>query len=314
MPNVWTHIIYGEELLHEAGLSHIVKDKPLKQIFNLGCQGPDVLFYHNFWPWRNSTFATELGNIMHQQNCGPFVLKLINEVKNKSLTDPAFIYTVGFISHHILDRIMHPFVYYHSGHTPFMHQRYEIIMDTLIVKAKLGIDTWRTPAWKLLDYQKQLLEDISIIMHRAAKQFYPKKSENVQLRQWQESYKHMVQALRIFHDPYGIKTKLTFGRIEPYVYKRTNAPLDYLNEQHSVWNCPTSLADKYTDSIWDLWEKARNEGRNILLEFLRIIQNIQQSKPYDQNRLKEMISNISYDTGKPCDSGLEIIHVNSMIG
>lgn len=47
MPNVWTHIIYSEELLEEVGLTHIVADQDLKQIFNLGYQGPDVLFYHN---------------------------------------------------------------------------------------------------------------------------------------------------------------------------------------------------------------------------------------------------------------------------
>ncbi|WP_165921041.1 zinc dependent phospholipase C family protein [Paenibacillus albiflavus] len=314
MPFVWTHIIFGEELLQKSGLSSIIEDPRLKQIFNLGCQGPDVLFYHNYLPWRNSRFATELGNMMHAKECGPFILQLINEVKNRSIKDPALIYTIGFITHHILDRTMHPFVFYHSGFTPLMHQRFEIIMDTLIVKAKLGIDTWRTPTWKLLAYEKSLLKEIPVIMHKIAKQLYPEHSKHVQLQEWRDSYRQMIQAQKIFHDPHGIKMKLTFGLLEPYVYKRTNAPLDYLNEQHAEWNCPTSLAEKHTDSIWDLWDKARLEGVEILIELSRILKTIQQNKSANFNRLIELLGNISYDSGKPCDSSLEIIHVKSMIG
>lgn len=41
----------------------------------------------------------------------------------------------------------------------------------------------------------------------------------------------MIQAQNLFHDPARIKTMLTFGQIEPFLFKKRLSPTDFLNEQ-----------------------------------------------------------------------------------
>lgn len=49
MPNVWTHLLFGQEALAAAGLGRSIEEDRCRRLFNLGCQGPDFLFYHQFF-------------------------------------------------------------------------------------------------------------------------------------------------------------------------------------------------------------------------------------------------------------------------
>lgn len=79
-----------------------------------------------------------------------------------------------------------------------------------------------------------------------------------------------------------------------------------MNEAHAEWNDPTTLDEKYTDSVWNLWDKAMVDGEAVLVEAIKFLHN----KP---NELADVLGNVSYETGKPCDSGLKIRYVNPMI-
>lgn len=54
MPNIWMHLEYGQVLAEQfadqfpflGGL----KERP--ELYQLGCQGPDLLLYHSFLPWK----------------------------------------------------------------------------------------------------------------------------------------------------------------------------------------------------------------------------------------------------------------------
>ena len=72
MPNIWTHLIFGQELMNQLGHANMLSDKQLRHVFSLGCQGPDFLFYHNFLPWKKDKKLNELGSLMHTKACGPF--------------------------------------------------------------------------------------------------------------------------------------------------------------------------------------------------------------------------------------------------
>ena len=136
MPNVWTHLIFGQELMNQLGHASMLSDKQLRHVFSLGCQGPDFLFYHNFLPWKKDKKLNQLGSLMHTKACGPFLQDLLSHIQGRGLYNPAVVYALGFLTHHILDRNMHPYVFYKSGFKKWDHQRFEIIMDTLIVRRK----------------------------------------------------------------------------------------------------------------------------------------------------------------------------------
>ena len=91
---------------------------------------------------------------------------------------------------------------------------------------------------------------------------YPDIATNITEKDWNDAYIDMMQGAALFHDPKGIKRVLTFGKIAPLVYKKRVVPLDYLNEAHTIWNCPTSLEETYTHSVWDLWNIAMADGKS----------------------------------------------------
>jgi hypothetical protein len=99
MPNIWTHLIFGQELLEKLQHEAMLRDTQLKRVFNLGCQGPDFLFYHNFWPWNRDKTMPQLGSGMHAKECGPFLLSLLKHVQGRGLYNPAVIYVLGFMAH-----------------------------------------------------------------------------------------------------------------------------------------------------------------------------------------------------------------------
>jgi len=314
MPNVWAHLIFGQELLQHLGHKELLDDRT-RNVFNLGCQGPDFLFYHHFWPWQKDKPLSKTGNLLHTKHCGPFLWDMLARVKGLPLSDPLLLYAIGFLTHHILDRNLHPYVFYKSGFGKWKHQTFEVIMDTCIVRKKRGLETYKNPVWKQINVGPALPSGIAEFLYQLTGLYYPGTQEGIKPCHWEEAYCQMIKALKLFHDPTGIKTWLTFKQIEPFVYKRKLEPLDYLNEQHEEWNCPTDPNERYTESVWDLWDKAIRDGTRTVSAAFRWLQTHASSPGYEEaeSLFKKELGNLSYETGKPCDLNLKIKYVQPMI-
>lgn len=318
MPNVWAHLLFGQQALRQLGRETMISSKESRNAFNLGCQGPDFLFYHNFLPWQTSKHMNELGSEMHSKHCGPVLLDMLRHVRGRPLTDPASAYVMGFVLHHVLDRNAHPFVFYMSGFKKWNHQRYEIIMDTLIARKLAGIETWKTPVWKEIETGGEFPDGIVDMFEAIVRKHYPEHAFSIRREDWNKAGRDMIQAQRLFHDPSGVKCILTFNRIEPFLFKRDNAPLDYLNEARKPWHCPTDPNEWHNESVWDLWDIALEDARILAgaaFAYLEQEDRVLESGKTGQLELAltEAMGNRSYETGKPCDSGLTIQYVNPII-
>lgn len=319
LPNIWTHFIFGEEVLQQQKLSLYVKQPALGRIFRMGCQGPDFLFYHHFLPWKKDKTMNEVGNAMHNEHCGPVLMDLIEGVAQRTEGDPAQVYMLGFALHHVLDRNVHPYVFYRSGFKKWDHQRFEVWMDTLIVKRKLGLDTWKTPVWKSIETGGAFPEGIVDLFEQIVRQYYPDLAPRVKREAWDEANRHMVAAQRLFHDPTGLKRLLTCGRIGPFVYKRRCKPLDILNESRTPWRDPTGTDASYTTSVWDQWAAALEDAAAVIgactayWAAVRAGGAASAAAAQTKERLAQAVGNRSYETGKPCDSGLQICVADPII-
>lgn len=311
MPNIWTHNLFGEQIARQQGSAEILDDPALRALFRLGCQGPDFLFYHRFLPWQGKSKLNRLGSLMHQTHCGPVLVAMAEAARNGRAkpSDPLAVYVLGFLMHHVLDRNMHPFVFCKSGFRKWDHQRYEVILDTLVVRKFLGLETWRTPVWKEIDCGARLPDEVVLMLDRIAAKHYPEFRGQISAGEWNEAYRDMIRAQRLFHDPYGIKRALTFGRIEPLVYKRRNADLDYLNESRAEWRHPAVPEETSRASFWDLWELALEDGRRVWSAAAAYM-FAEPGAPAaaEREELRRVLGNRSYEHGKPCDLGLEIRH------
>ncbi len=316
LPNLWTHLIFGQHALEKSGGKEWIASESLKRVFYLGCQGPDFLFYHHFLPWKKQKHMNRLGSQMHKEHCGPVLIDLVNRARGRKVGDPSALYVLGFLMHHVLDRNMHPYVFHKSGFVKWNHQRFEVILDTIMVKKHLRLETWNTPAWKQLDIGDRLPDDIAAWLDELARRYYPDCASELQAGDWNQAYRDMIRAQKLFHDPYGLKRLLTLGQIDPMVYKRKHAPLDYTNDARAEWNDPTDPKELYTASVWDLWDQAMEDAVSVLSAAYAVMRSAESDaagQSAAQSRLAEAVGNLSYETGRPVDSGLEIKYVNPII-
>ncbi|MFC5648112.1 zinc dependent phospholipase C family protein [Paenibacillus solisilvae] len=322
MPNVWTHLIFGQQCLKSIGEDRLIVSPELLRMFNLGCQGPDFLFYHHFLPWQKDKTMNLLGSEMHSKHCGPVIMDLLDVLDGCSLhedsPDPAVVYALGFVLHHILDRIMHPYVFSRSGFRKWDHQRFEVIMDTLIVRKLLGIETWKTAVWREINTQGRLPDKTVDAFEQIAAVHYPELAARIRRESWNNAVLDMIRAQRLFYDPTGLKRIFTFRQIEPFVYKCKVPQLDFLNESGTDWLDPTDGKRTRNESIWIMWDKAMEEGQAVLTAIMKWLNNqykhkqgvLSEDEMYLTYQLREtaaeLIGNRSYETGLFCDSRAEI--------
>jgi hypothetical protein len=321
MPNIWTHLLFGHEVLKRAVKEEWLEGKTERSLFHLGCQGPDPLFYHHFWPWKKDKRMNRLGETMHEECCGLFIMDMLRHVEGSGCKAPALVYASGFLLHHILDRHAHPYVFAKSGFKRWNHQRFEIILDTIVAQKFGQTETWRTPVWRELWQEEGLPREVIRLLDALCTEHYPDDYEGLGPRQWEETYGDMMTALKLFHDPSGIKRLLTGGQIEPFVYKRTPAKLDYCNEARSEWRDPVDNQWIRTTSFWDHWEEALLEGEQLLRLALEFVGGAEGScgAPGHGTRAAEAemelvrrLGNVSYSTGRACGQ-FEIRYADPLI-
>ncbi|KGX92580.1 hypothetical protein N781_14700 [Pontibacillus halophilus JSM 076056 = DSM 19796] len=293
MPNVWTHILFSEDVL-----DHIQTPKEIKRAdshIHLGAQGPDPFFYYHFLPWQRDKTVEQLGLAMHTKQCGPFLLDLIIEAKDAPIATQAYV--LGFITHHILDRNTHPYIHYLAGYEANKHQKLEVLIDTLMMKQYRNVDTWQTPVHKLLYVGLHLPTATTELLERLIDKHYKEETRELPPRYVQRSYEDMKRALRLLYDPWGWKNTLFPTLVSPFSYRPYEDHLDLLNNNSNTWY-HSATNEPSTKSFHDLYKEAWGEGKRVVSATLTYWEN---PTPSREAVLERLIQNISYDTGKPVE-------------
>ncbi|MGO4109350.1 zinc dependent phospholipase C family protein [Paenibacillus sp. YAF4_2] len=310
MPNVWSHLIFGQKVLESLQETDLVHSEKNSRLFHMGCQGPDFLFYHRFLPWQGKSAMLQLGTEMHNRSCGPVMMRLLDSIHGRLAAtenpDPAVVYALGFILHHVLDRHMHPFVFSKSGFRKWDHQRYEVMMDTLIARQQWGVETWKTPVWKKIDIGGKLPDTIVQAFQTSTSDYYTELAPYIRAQDWNNAIRDMTRAQRLFHDPMAIKRSVTFGQIDPFVFRK-NVPYDVLNEAEQPWINPTDKTIIHHESAWALWDRAMEDALAVIPAVLAYLRSGDRPDISSlRNTVVEQIGNLSYETGLPCDADATI--------
>ncbi|MBB6454649.1 hypothetical protein HNQ94_003138 [Salirhabdus euzebyi] len=305
MPNIWTHIMFCEEILDS--IEDPIYSQDAQVYFNLGAQGPDPFFYHNFWPWNKDERVNNIGSVIHQQYCGFFLLDLIKNSLNKSNNTKAYV--LGFVTHHILDRNTHPYIHYRAGYKGSDHQKLEVIIDTIMMNRFRNADTWKVPVYKEIDVGPTLDKEIADLLHHNIENYFGEEIADVTEEYIQESYRDMKRALKILFDPYGWKNRLLSSMISSYSHQPLKTQKDFLNDELSTWYHP-STNEPQQHSFLELYEQARKEGIEILTA---VVAYWEYPNEANMEKLEQLISNISYDTGKHLDENLELRYCDPIV-
>lgn len=103
MPAVAAHYYFGQEVFKLLPEEIKIMIKERKQAFNLGLQGPDLLFYYKVW---KKNEIAEMGHELHRQPAYTFICRALKNIKAMPSPD-AQAYMLGFACHHVLDNTFH---------------------------------------------------------------------------------------------------------------------------------------------------------------------------------------------------------------
>ncbi|MFD2042793.1 zinc dependent phospholipase C family protein [Ornithinibacillus salinisoli] len=295
MPNIWTHMLFCEDVVDSIG-----KPNPFptyERYMNLGSQGPDPFFYHNFWPWVEDDPIQNIGSLIHRKQCGSFLMDLIVEAKNAS--DEVRAYVFGFVTHHILDRNTHPYIHYRAGYKGNKHQKLEVLIDTLMMERYKNFKTWKLPVYKEINVGDTFHEEIKQLLHDNIQKHYSSFDQDT-THYIEKAYRDMKLALRILADPLGWKNVFFKPLVSSFSHRPIDNNVDYLNLDGSTWYHPATN-EPSTKSFIDLYEQGRIEAIEIATSILKYWNNEGISEGY----LRGLIGDVSYDTGKPLELELE---------
>ena len=107
MPAFYTHSRFGKQVLESLNptLQEMIK-KP-EDLFFIGLQGPDILFYHKAY---KKNAVSKRGYEMHYEAGDVFFNQAREIIKNINHQKASFSYIAGFICHFTLDSQCHPYI------------------------------------------------------------------------------------------------------------------------------------------------------------------------------------------------------------
>ncbi len=137
MPAYLTHRAAGERVMGK--LSTAVTHS---EAFYLGCQGPDILFFRNYQPWRSSKDSLPLAIAMHANSTRELLTHAFCFLKkyDRKDKDEVASYMAGFLTHYTVDSSAHPFIYGKAGGDTNLHHATESMWDSYIAKEQWGIE------------------------------------------------------------------------------------------------------------------------------------------------------------------------------
>jgi hypothetical protein len=138
MPAYLTHRAAGERVFENLKKAVI----PKSEAYFLGCQGPDILFFRNYQPWKNSKDSLPLGLAMHGQKTRELFEHAMKFLRgyDKPDKDDLSSYMAGFLTHYAIHKNAHPFVYGKAGHDSNIHHATESMWDSFTAKEQWGIE------------------------------------------------------------------------------------------------------------------------------------------------------------------------------
>lgn len=291
MPAMMTHDFFGQDAFGSALQVVEMSTPDERDAFLLGNQGPDPLFYIRLVPAFDE-FA-KLGSDMH--HVPPSAL--LRTFKQALVDLPAEqqaqgrAYLAGFLCHYLLDRTVHPLVYFwerglcgagveglDSSDAGMVHAEVERDLDEMVLFAKRNqtVEVYR-PFESVLKGSDQMLDVVGTL-------YYPVVAEAV--GEQEPSLSHVFPlsvscfriVQRLFWSPRQRKAAL-LGRLEhPLFHTRYSlvramshrvrdvATSDFDNSEHKPWRDPFGNGVR-TESFWDLYQQALEQVPQTLAAF-----------------------------------------------
>ncbi|UTC63436.1 zinc dependent phospholipase C family protein [Treponema sp. OMZ 787] len=159
MPDFYAHYMHGQkvfDLLSEKTAAEISN----KNLYNLGLQGPDFLYFHKPFK-KNNNYVLQLATEIHNKNCKDFFDAVLKDIKIEPNTDE-FSYMMGFVGHFGLDSCCHPYVNDMVSEMKRDHAEIEMEFEKFLLKHE-GLHPLRYKAHNYIDINEKEAEAVANI-------------------------------------------------------------------------------------------------------------------------------------------------------
>lgn len=306
MPALTTHCLYGEKIALNCNCDYLTKViNKYKQLYYIGCQGPDILFFYHKIPYlqSNGKEVNKIGSLMHNENINELFTSLLSQTY-QSKDERMIAYLCGFIAHHCLDSQAHPYIFYRTGSakvdTGYKHVSFEGEIDGAILDHfKIGRDEFRCD--KLIKHNKKDREVISTMLSKAIKDSTGK---DVGKKVIADCCKDLIMIEKMLYDPKGKKsvflTKLENKLNAPglatsmLITMKYDDKLDCLNYRHDNWSNPCDNTMITNKDFLQMGQDAVDIGVKIFKSIEKYLDG-----QIDISEVINQINNRSFETGLP---------------
>lgn len=317
MPSSMTHAYYAINVYEK--LNDKSKNRIKNSLDNLKyyAQGPDSYFFYNLIMTKKGKQIRDFGSYMHRHNVQDFFVNTIDYIYQNNLKNnhEVMAYLYGFICHLILDSTIHPLVFYKTGifnkknkktyKYNGLHYEMEYFIDIYMIYQNEKIEAKYFKLFKYFHKINTLDNDLSKLINITLK-------ETFNLDNMSKYYLESMKDLRLFfkyynYDRFGIKKLIyqIFDFIAPQNIRRKkplsfnikhNQKIHYLNLEKNTWNHPCNIDETYDYSFIELYRISIDKAVNIINQINDILDN------YNIDKIKKIIPNTSYITGKDCNN------------
>lgn len=313
MSDAINHYLCGKDLLDSGAIRFPVNER----VLFLGCQGPDIFFYHNVL--ESAASKTNLGDKLHTEGINDFFYHGLQTCIDAPEEYKPVLrsYYLGLVCHHALDVRTHPFIFYRSGFYdkddpstwPWKHhhKRYEIQLDMAYYALRTGEKAYHFAVHRLFDIPQAPLDMITYFYQKTLSAAYGITLDGTVV---QKSLNKAKKLTRVLSDPMGLKRlAVGFGEIivgDPgmfstafYGVKPWNPTL-VLNLNKDVWRHPCDEESTYTDSYPDLCHLTQIDlqSKMTLLDPI-LLEKI----PLAREVVDSCFQDLGYDTGLDWKTG-----------
>ena len=285
MPSSLTHYGFNKEVINNS-LKFLNNNE---DVYLVGAQGPDPFFFRGIIPSFNNKNVGDVrkyGTKLHQVEPSEVFFFFFNYANSSDDKDVLYSYILGAGLHYVLDRKVHPYVFYKTGFSDEKkkkakyyvdHTLFETHLDVLLMQNKYK--DFKVTAFDSIKCDIEKIKRVSEMYGCLAKEIV--KDEKIGIDSFEESYKDMIKIEKFLYSKRGFKKKIVnclFKRtplntmMHPLVVK-DDEKIDYLNIKRKEWKDPC-LETVYNKSVYDLIEEAKKEAD----EWIKLV-----SKAYEDN-------------------------------
>lgn len=317
-----THDYFSIDVYNKLNNKIKKKLRPSINDFKCFAQGPDPYFFFDFHLSKRSKKIYEIDNAMQHFNVNDHFISLINYINEKNYYSNSQVmsYLYGQICHFVLDSTVHPFIVFNSGiydeknYKTYkyngLHEEMEYFIDIYLISKREKISPRKYKVYKHILNISKFNDELRDLIDVVTKKVYG--FDNVS-DIYYKSIRDMKKFYFVFnYDRYGIKKFIykimdffcknkMVRKEELSFFVNPGSKLYYLNKDRNTWNHPCNKEEKYNFSFEDLYDISISKA----ISLIETIDKMLEKKIIDNKKLKLLIGNLDYGTGKDCNLNLE---------